>query len=396
MKQTWFQRGCRVATAFLLIGLLFVFPMNETLAKGENAGQKESPAPQAIREARQGEDLFLYDRYGQVMKNNAWVEYKGKYYFPSTDGKVYRHAILHFNDTLAYYVNEKGERQNGLVEMNGSLRYFYESGEKKDRMATDQGWVWSNNGWLFINEKQAVYHDQFLSFGPNIRYYLGADGTIQEGLVPANGTVYRMTGEKGALLQEAGAYTYEGKWYFADAQGEPYRGQIISFGEAEYLMGEDGSRQDGQVTVNGEEYIANVQEGTVKKIKKYDFLWPVSGRTRLSSHFGWRWGRLHKGVDIPGPWGTPIRAAHDATVLETGYQSALGNYIKMRGDDGYYTNYFHLSEILVSDGQYVREGERIGLMGSTGNSTGSHLHFEVRTGGSMEEPHDPLNYSYNY
>ena len=105
---------------------------------------------------------------------------------------------------------------------------------------------------------------------------------------------------------------------------------------------------------------------------------------------------MHKGIDIPGDWGTPIQAAHDAVVVETGYNDALGNYVKMRGDDGYFTNYFHLSEILVAEGQHVAEGERIALMGSTGDSTGPHLHFEVRTGGSMEEAHDPLTYTFSY
>lgn len=396
MKQDGIHRRRLLAAAYILIGLLLCALPGKAHAVEVGPQKIEQTIPVATRIEREGDDIILYDNSGRRMHNNSWVRYQEKFYFANFEGKAYRHVILHFDDQTSYYVNENGERQNGLVRMNGALRYFYESGEKKDQMAIDSGWVSSSKGWLFVNDQREVYHDQFISFGTKVRYYLGSDGTIQKGIVPAQGTVYRMTGENGALLQKSGSYTYKGKWYFANSQGQPYRSQVISFGDTKYLMGEDGSRQDGHVTVGGAEYIADVKAGTVEKVRNYDFLWPVKGETEISSPFGWRWGCMHKGIDIPGDWGTPIQAAHDAVVVETGYNDALGNYVKMRGDDGYFTNYFHLSEILVAEGQHVAEGERIALMGSTGDSTGPHLHFEVRTGGSMEEAHDPLTYTFSY
>lgn len=393
--------GCRyVAAAFLFAFLLFFVPFGSVQAKkGDNAVPviMQPTAKATAKELKQEEDdLHLYDSNGNRMKNNAWVSYGEQLYFPNAEGKVYRHTILRFGDERAYYVNQQGALQNGLVSVGGNLRYFFESGEKMNEMAQDAGWVWSHRGWIFVNENAKVYHDQFITFGPKIRYYMGSDGTLQQGLVKANGTVYRMQGERGSLLQQASSYTHQGKWYFAAENGEPYRNRIISFGAKRYLMGADGSRQDGTVTVNGVAYRCDVAAGTVEKVHDYDFLWPVAGRTRISSGFGIRWGHMHKGIDIPAPTGTPVRAAHGGSVVAAGYHNSCGNYVQLVGDNGLFTNYFHLSKILATPGQTVQEGEVIGLVGSTGNSTGAHLHFEVRTGGNWGQAHNPLNYSYTY
>lgn len=116
--------------------------------------------------------------------------------------------------------------------------------------------------------------------------------------------------------------------------------------------------------------------------------WPTRGT--LSSRYGRRWGRMHNGIDIAGPKGTPVYAADSGTVTYSAYNSGgYGNLIKVSHGSGIVTYYAHLSKRVVSKGQYVKKGQLIGYMGSTGRSTGSHLHFEVRVNGS---PRNPLNY----
>jgi YD repeat-containing protein len=116
-----------------------------------------------------------------------------------------------------------------------------------------------------------------------------------------------------------------------------------------------------------------------------DFAWPTKGT--LTSRFGRRWGRMHKGIDIAAPIGTPINAAADGVVIVAGYQSAYGNLIEIRHADGTTTRYAHNSELSASVGQTVRQGQQVARMGSTGHSTGSHLHFEIRpSGGSAVNP----------
>ena len=110
------------------------------------------------------------------------------------------------------------------------------------------------------------------------------------------------------------------------------------------------------------------------------FAWPAAGI--LTSRYGRRWGRMHRGIDIAGPVGTPIYAAADGVAIAAGWHSGgYGNLVEIRHGDGTVTRYAHNSRMSVSVGQIVRQGQQIAEMGSTGNSTGSHLHFEIRPGG---------------
>ncbi len=107
------------------------------------------------------------------------------------------------------------------------------------------------------------------------------------------------------------------------------------------------------------------------------YIWPAQGM--LTSGYGWRWGRLHNGIDIAAPIGTPIFAAASGKVVGAGWHSGYGNVIKLEHLDGSLTLYAHTNRIMVEHGQQVHQGEQIAEMGSTGNSTGSHLHFEIHT-----------------
>lgn len=115
---------------------------------------------------------------------------------------------------------------------------------------------------------------------------------------------------------------------------------------------------------------------------------PVSGYT-LTSEFGWRWGRMHEGIDLACPTGTTIRAADGGTVTYAGWFSGYGLFIEIDHGGGKHTRYGHCSAIDVSVGEKVYQGQKIGEVGNTGNSTGSHCHFEVTINGS---PVDPMGY----
>ena len=115
--------------------------------------------------------------------------------------------------------------------------------------------------------------------------------------------------------------------------------------------------------------------------------WPTNGS--VTSGFGYRWGSLHAGIDIANGTGTPIRAAKAGTIILAGWNGGYGNCIVIDHGGGFSTLYGHMSRLRASDGQRVGQGDLIGDMGSTGNSTGSHLHFETRVNGS---PQDPTRY----
>lgn len=100
-----------------------------------------------------------------------------------------------------------------------------------------------------------------------------------------------------------------------------------------------------------------------------------------TSGFGMRWGAMHAGIDLAGPIGTPILAAMDGTVIDSGPASGYGNWIRIQHEDGSITVYGHMSTLNVAVGQHVTAGQQIAGMGSEGFSTGSHLHFEIHPGG---------------
>ena len=122
------------------------------------------------------------------------------------------------------------------------------------------------------------------------------------------------------------------------------------------------------------------------------FTWPLPGYTSASSAYGWRthpiYGtrKFHKGEDIPAPTGAAIVAAASGTVTTAGWVSGYGNYTVINHGGGVMTAYGHQSAIYVSVGQTVSAGQTIGAVGSTGNSTGPHLHFEVYVNGATQNP----------
>lgn len=120
------------------------------------------------------------------------------------------------------------------------------------------------------------------------------------------------------------------------------------------------------------------------------YMFPVTN-WNVTSNFGYRWGRLHAGTDVGVPEGTTVRASRGGQVVTAGWVGGYGNCVIIDHGDGVCTRYGHLSQVLVSVGQYVDQGEQIALSGNTGRSTGPHLHFEIRING---EPTDPLPYLY--
>ena len=119
--------------------------------------------------------------------------------------------------------------------------------------------------------------------------------------------------------------------------------------------------------------------------------WPLTTiHVLIGSPFGARWGKPHEGIDLPAPVGTPVFAAADGRVVYAGGAiRGYGNLIVLKHAGDLLTAYAHNSVLLVSQGQTVRAGDRIALVGQSGHATGPHLHFEVRSG---QIPRDPMSY----
>ena len=163
-----------------------------------------------------------------------------------------------------------------------------------------------------------------------------------------------------------------------------------------YVNGEEIERTVLSSVTQQEPVTAQQLRGTKERPTWYPtgtFRWPTSGR--ITSTFGGRkspggiGSTNHKGIDIANSKGTPIYAADGGTVTYAGWMSGYGYLVRIDHHNGYVTYYGHNSSLLVSSGQHVYKGQQIARMGSTGNSTGNHCHFEVRYNGVAK---NPLNY----
>jgi len=154
----------------------------------------------------------------------------------------------------------------------------------------------------------------------------------------------------------------------------------------EFIRAAD-SQQTAYVAV---ELLSKTNAALVSYTANNTFIWPVNGS--LTSAFGWRRSPItgkqeyHSGIDIAAATGTPVRAAQAGQVTTVGHNNVYGNYIIITHSGGYSTLYGHLSSTRVRTGVMVESGEHIGAVGSTGQSTGPHLHFTVYRNGTAINP----------
>jgi murein DD-endopeptidase MepM/ murein hydrolase activator NlpD len=169
-----------------------------------------------------------------------------------------------------------------------------------------------------------------------------------------------------------------------NALGSTHEQKAVMIAEANALAAEDARIRAQLAAAQSARASSAATDATPSS---HGLIWPVSGP--VTSPFGYRWGRLHAGIDIGVGYGTPIHAAASGTVVLAGWTGGYGNYTCIDHGGRLATCYAHQSSYAVSAGAHVSQGQVIGYVGSTGHSFGAHLHFEVRINGA---PVDPLGY----
>lgn len=177
---------------------------------------------------------------------------------------------------------------------------------------------------------------------------------------------------------------YKGDTY---TKQEGVNGVQIFDGTVTKVAGEV-TKRDGEVEKIRDKKDKIILVGTAERPKTAPtgtFAMPIKNYT-LTSNFGYRWGRLHAGIDMGAPTGTPIYASDGGTVTRAGWYSGYGLCVDIAHDNGKETRYGHCSKLLVNVGDKVYQGQEICLVGNTGHSFGSHLHFEIHLNGSPVNP----------
>jgi hypothetical protein len=187
-----------------------------------------------------------------------------------------------------------------------------------------------------------------------------------------------------------------GKWMSLHSMAE-LNGLVTKFdtsmSKVREINGASFSIRDHIFVPYSEKYVKDMEgQGISRKCieaNENDFLWPLNVVDNISSPFGMRGRQMHTGADMPSSKGTLILAAMDGRIVFTGYTGGHGRTIYLEHRNDFFTRYSHCSVILVKNGDYVKRGQVIGLVGSSGRSTGNHLHFEIRY---KDVPLNPLDF----
>lgn len=279
---------------------------------------------------------------------------------------------------------------------------------------------------VYLNESISSYSDIIneLNAGAGIKTYTAVDGDTVQSIVDATGVSFDslaqmnpelltldqkvdagtelITGVGSAELLKVKVVRQETETVAIPFETQNSESSEYDFGKTVTLQeGEDGSEDvtyevtmiDGvvtdrqaisytvtkaavpEITVTG----TKLKSGMVAQVGSGNFIWPVPNYTYVS-----RWmSSGHRGADICAPYGTNIYASDSGTVIAAGWHYSYGNYVEIDHGNGYKTLYAHMSAIAVTQGQAVAQGDKIGEVGSTGNSTGNHCHFEMYYNGSL-------------
>ena len=328
-------------------------------------------------------DTWYYFSSSGAMQT-GWQFVGGKWYYMDASGAM-QTGWQTINDTT-YFLNSSGQMVKGWFKYENTWYYFASSGS----MAT--GWIYINHTWYYMQDDGKMTTGWQKVNGT--WYYMNSSGAMQTGWQLINNTWYYMN-SSGAM--QTGWQLIGGKWYYMNASGAMQPGWQLN-GDKWYYMYSSGAMA-ANTWIDGywvDETGAWIEGKTISSVET--FTWPCPGYTYISSDYGYRTqpttgaSTNHQGIDIAAPTGAIIVAAQNGTVLAYGYNSSMGNYVKLQHANGLVTVYMHMSKIAsLSTGKSIVAGQTIGYVGSTGVATGPHLHFGVMLNNTYVSPWNYLS-----
>lgn len=279
--------------------------------------------------------------------------------------------------------------QSQYEDMKARLQYMYERGKGGGYLE-----VLFGNGGLSDILNQAEYVERLssydkrklLEYRQNVEYLNLCRQTLEEEEEVLHEAEESLQNEQAAVNTLISEKEKEIKAYEGDINN-----QSAAIAEYEAEIAEQNATIAALEKAVAADKAALEEQNRIK----YDggmFQMPCPGYKRISDDYGNRIHptlgvkKFHNGVDFAAASGTPILAAYDGKVVGAAYNSSMGNYVMIDHGDGLYTIYMHASKLYVSNGQTVKKGEQIAAVGSTGRSTGPHLHFSVRLNGNYVSP----------
>ncbi len=298
-----------------------------------------------------GEDLHLFDNLnlqrGVLRKDNAWVKYDGKEYFPNAEGNLYHDRIITFGPTNHFYLGSDGSKFNSskVVNFRDQILLFGDNGKAKTPTV---GWYDIDGKHFFANEKGEFYRNQWITFGPSIAHYMGSDGAAYTGVRTVGSNLHLFDGRnmrRGVLRKDNTWVEYEGKDYYPRYDGKLYRNQVVTssngtlyyvdgngsklnsnkivrYNNRLYMFGKGSTIQklNNWVTLDGSRYFVtsngSLHFKSIRMINGQEYLFDANGRSSATNS-GYRYT-----VKLSVPWSsqlTPIYAPNGCEMA-----SALG------------------------------------------------------------------------
>ncbi len=291
---------------------------------------------------------------------------------------------------IKLYETYIAEKEILILEEEKDLSSKYDDFLERLRVSYEDGT--QNYLELFVNSESLI---EFITRSEKLGSVLEYEKSIMDDLEASLGELNEMKAglvEKKEVYVRLGQELDESKQQLDSKNKE--QDEIIS----KLNQDKEAAQKSLTSAQKNDQIFENQLQETIKKYNEQQitaatgsFLWPVDAKyTKVSSKYGWRviFGEkdFHKGIDIPAPKGAKIYAANDGVVMNSQYGGSYGNYVLINHGGDRATLYAHCSKLLVKAGQNVKRGDIIAEVGSTGRSTGNHLHFEVRLNGSTTDP----------
>ena len=389
-----FDRSLRRAAYALLTAALLVPAWGGLARQVRAAAQSEIDALKAEQAESQVRQEELKEQLADVKEDQAAAQQKRQLLQQQLE--AINAELDSINAQISYYDQEIAQKEAERREAEAKEQAQYELFCERVRAMEEEGTVsyWSI---LFNAENFSDMLDRLADIDAVMDY----DNQVMEELTAARQELERLQAE----LESARAEEQAAK----DQQEAKKAEQQAKVAEAQKLLDQinaDAAELNRQLD-DEMEGAAEIQAEIARKQKQLEeerrqnnvtidsetnYLWPLPGYYRLTSLFGYRihpiTGKAHShtGIDIPAPGGTPIQACKSGQVVTSAYHYSYGNYVVIDHGNGNSTLYAHMSSRAVSEGQMVSQGQTIGAVGDTGNTSGPHLHYEVRRNGQRTDP----------
>ena len=378
-----------------VLALLLLLPMVTMILGGAGAvTQSEIDALKAEQAASQARQDELEEQLADVEADQAEAQQRRQLLQAQLD--AINNEIENIDKQIAYYDQEIAQKETEQAEAEANEQAQYELFCQRVRAMEEEGTVsyWSI---LFNSESFSEMLDRLADIDAVMAYdnqVMDELIAIREEIIALRTQLETSRAEEQAARDQQAAKQAEQQAKVAEAQEllDQINADVAEVNRQLDAESEAAAEIQAEIAQKQKQLEEQRRQNNITIDSETSYLWPLPGYYRLSSLFGYRIHPItgeahsHTGIDIPAPGNTPILACKSGQVVTSAYHYSYGNYVVIDHGNGNSTLYAHMSSRAVSEGDMVTQGQTIGYVGTTGSSTGNHLHLEVRDNYTRVDP----------